>query len=59
MGYDFLNKILEIWEKNHAVGYEKTNFLAITAAILDLENRYYFLNIILLTFNLWASKFTF
>ena len=43
MGFDMFNKTLEI------LLWRNIYFFAITAAILDLENRYYFLNISVIT----------
>ena len=48
MGFDMFNKTLEIL-KNSRCMLRKNIFFAISAAILDLENRYYFLNISVIT----------
>ena len=48
MGFDMFNKTLEILKKSRCM-LRKKIFFAITAAILDLENRYYFLNISVIT----------
>ena len=48
MGFDMFNKKLEILKKTRCM-LRKNIFFAITAAILDLENRYYFLNISVIT----------
>ena len=48
MGFDMFDKTLEILKKITLYATKKY-FLAITAAILDLENRNYFLNISVIT----------
>ena len=48
MGFNMFNKTLEILKKSRCM-LRKNKFFAITAAILDLENRYYFLNISVIT----------
>ena len=48
MGFDMFNKTLEILKKSRCM-LTKNIFFVITAAILDLENRYYFLNISVIT----------
>ena len=49
MGFDMFNKTLEILKKSRCSMLRKNKFFAISAAILDLENRYYFLNISVIT----------
>ena len=48
MGFDMLNKTLEILKKSRCM-LRKKYFFAKAAAILDLENRCYFLNIFVIT----------
>ena len=48
MGFDMFNKTLEILKKSRCM-LRKKYFFAKAAAILDLENRYYFLNIFVIT----------
>ena len=48
MGFDMFNKTLEILRKIMLYA-TKIYIFAIIAAILDLENRYYFLNISVIT----------
>ena len=49
MGLDMFNKTLEILKQKSRCRLRKIIYFAITAAILDLENRYYFLNISVIT----------
>ena len=49
MGFNMFNKTLEILKKKSRCMLRKNKFFAITAAIMDLENGYYFLNISVIT----------